>query len=204
MAIPTSEIAGLVLIGGKSERLGRPKALIELHGVPLWSRAVDSLTPFVNDILFLGGVTGFAPPSRYRRIDDDPPGIGPLGGLVAGLEQSGYKHHLLLAVDYPLVPAELLQSLCGHAGKYDAVCGMNDSFTEPLVAYYHAHCAPVIRQMLTEREVHTHRLIGRVKKLVIPKLEMLKIDPAKTAYFNVNTPSDLLEAEARLASGHHK
>lgn len=202
MAIPTDEIAGLVLIGGQSERMGHPKALVELAGVPLWKRAVASLVPFVKEVILLGDVTGFDPPTSFRQMADDPAGIGPLGGLVVGLERSGYSHYLLMAVDYPLVPAEFLQALCDRAGTFDAVCGSNDGIVEPLIAYYHASCAPVIRQMLQENDTRTHRLIGRVKNLVIPESEMLKIDPAKTAYFNVNTPSDLLEAEARLKSGY--
>lgn len=204
LTLRTRVVAGLVLIGGRSERMGRPKVLVELDGIPLWRRAVDALAPFVSDIVFLGNVTDFAPPSPFRQIVDNPSGIGPLGGLVAGLEQSGYKHHLLMAVDYPLVPPEFLRTLCDHADGYDAVCGMNGGFVEPLVGYYHAGCAPVIRQMLQEGDSRTHRLIGRVKNLVIPEAEMLKIDPSKSTYFNVNTPSDLLEAEARLRSGHHQ
>lgn len=204
MAIASREMAGLVLIGGKSERMGRPKALVELDGILLWRRAVDLLAPFVNDVLFLGSETGFTPPLPFKRIDDNPPGIGPMGGLVAGLEQSGFKHHLLLAVDYPLVPPEFLRALCDHANGYEAVCGMNGGFIEPLVGYYHADCSLVIRQMLQEGDSRTHRLIGRVKNLVISEAEMLKIDPSKSTYFNVNTPSDLLEAESRLRSGHHK
>lgn len=197
-------MAGLVLIGGRSERMGRPKVLVELDGIPLWRRAVDALAPFVRDIVFLGSVTDFAPPPPFRQIADNPSGIGPLGGLVAGLEQSGFRHHLLLAVDYPLVPPEFLRAIRDRAEGYEAVCGMNGGFVEPLVGYYHAECAPVIRQMLLEGDSRTHRLIGRVKNLVISEAEMLKIDPSKSAYFNVNTPSDLLEAETRLRSGYHK
>lgn len=204
MGIASRDIAGLILIGGRSERMGQAKALVELAGIPLWRRAVESLAPFVSDIVFLGSVTDFMPPPPFRQIADNPSGIGPLGGLVAGLEHSRFEHHLLLAVDYPLVSPVFLQSLCDRAEGYEAVCGMNGEFVEPLVGYFHAECAPVIRRMLHEGELRTHRLIDRVKNLVISEAEMLKIDPSKSTYFNVNTPSDLLEAETRLRSGHHK
>lgn len=203
-ALGSHETVGLVLIGGRSERMGRPKALIELGGVPLWRRAVDSLAPHADNVIFLGNVPGFEPPPSYRLINDDPPGIGPLGGIVAGLEGSGYQHHLLLAVDYPLVSPEFLRALRDRGGEFETVCGMQGGFVEPLLGYYHADCAPVIRRMLQEGDSRTHRLIGRVKNLVITEVEMLKIDPSKMTYFNVNTPSDLLEAEMRLRSGHHK
>jgi molybdopterin-guanine dinucleotide biosynthesis protein A len=81
---------------------------------------------------------------------------------------------------------------------------MNAGFIEPLVGSYNANCALVIRRMLSEGELRPHKLIGKVKNLVIPEAEMLKIDPSKMTYFNVNTPLDLLEAETRLKSGHNQ
>lgn len=202
MAIAKREIAGLILIGGKSTRMGRPKALVELAGIPLWLRAVESLTPHVNEVLFLGHVPGFIAPPEYRQVYDNPSDVGPLGGLLAGLDISGYEHHLLVAVDYPLVRFSFLEGLGARIGSLLAICGQTSEFVDPLVAYYHKDCAPVIRTMLAEGETRTHRLFGRVSSFVIPPAEMLKIDPAKWCLFNVNTPLDLIEAESRLRSGY--
>ncbi len=204
MAISRDNTAGLILIGGKSERMGHPKALIELCGGPLWRRAADILTPHVDRVFYLGAVPGFMIPKDQRVILDDPPGIGPLGGLVAGIEQSGYQHHLLIAVDYPLVPAAFLQALIEQSDSFMAVCGQGSDFLEPLVAYYHRDCAPVIRQMIAQGEIRTHKLYDRVPCHIMGPAELLKIDPAKWAHFNVNTPADLREAESRLRAGYPK
>jgi len=202
MAISRDKTAGLILIGGKSERMGRPKALIELCGGRLWQRAGEILTPHVDAIFYLGSVAGFDPPQDQRVIMDDPPGIGPLGGLVAGLERSGYQHHLLIAVDYPLVPAAFLQTLVEQSESFMAVCGQSGAYLEPLVAYYHRDCAPVIRQMIAQGEIRTHQLYDRVRSHILTPAQMRKIDPAKWAHFNVNTPADLREAELRLRAGY--
>lgn len=204
MAISRDNTAGLVLIGGKSERMGHPKALIELCGRPLWQRVADILTPYVDKVFYLGAVSGFVPTKDWQVILDDPLGIGPLGGLVAGLEQSGHQHHLLIAVDYPLVPAAFLQALVEQSDSFMAVCGQSAVFLEPLVAYYHRDCAPVIRQMIAQGEIRTHRIYDRVPSHVMGPAELLKIDPAKWAHFNVNTPADLREAELRLRAGYPK
>jgi molybdopterin-guanine dinucleotide biosynthesis protein A len=204
MGIPKSEIAGLILIGGKSERMGEPKAIVSLAGRPMWEHAMSALTPYVSEILFLGSIVGFKPSPGGREIMDDPAGIGPLGGIVAGLEQSGYEHHLLLAVDYPLVPASFLTEVLRQAIQRSAVCGESSGILEPLVGYYHRNCATVMRQMIAEGEFRAHRLFPRVPSYVIRAAEMLKIDPAKWAHFNVNTPADLREAESRLRAGYPK
>lgn len=204
MGIPKAEIAGLVLIGGKSERMGRPKALIEFAGEPLWQRAVGCLSPFVSDVILLGSVPGFVAPAGLRQLEDDPPEVGPLGGLVSGLEKSSFQHHLLLAVDYPLVPARFWHEVMRHADSHQAVCGESAYFVEPLVGYYHKDCAPVIREMLGKGELRAHRVYDRVPSYVIPPAEMMKIDPAKWTHFNVNTPADLREAESRIRAGYPK
>ncbi len=202
MAIPKTDIAGLILIGGESTRMGRPKALVELGGIPLWRRAVETLRPRVSYILLIGDVPGFSPPSDCRQVSDARRGQGPLGGLLAGLVESGVEHNLLLGVDYPLVRGEFIDLLLGFTDSSLAVCGKTSEALEPLVAYYHRDCMAAIRTMLAEGETHAFRLFDRVPSSVIPASEMAKIDPAKWFHFNVNTPADLSEAESRLLSGY--
>jgi molybdopterin-guanine dinucleotide biosynthesis protein A len=202
MGIRRVDIAGLILIGGKSERMGQPKALIELAREPLWLHSCKLLRPFVNEVFLVGSIPGFEPPASIRLLTDSPPGFGPLGGIATGLERSGYPHHLLVAVDYPLIRPDLLTGLLAHSESHWAVCTRSAAFLEPLVAYYRTDCAPVARQMLAAGEVRTHRLFERVPSFVMDDRELAKIDPPKWSHFNVNTPSDLLEAEARLGSGY--
>lgn len=202
MTIATSDIAGLVLIGGQSTRMGRPKALVELAGIPLWQCAINSLAPHVNEVLMVGHVPRLSPPTWLRIVDDAFPNVGPLGGLVAGLEESGYEHHILLAVDYPLVRRGFFERLRERTDSVLAVCGQTDEALEPLVGYYHRNCAVTIRTMLGEGETRTFRLFKRVRSNVISTDEIAKIDPAKWSHFNVNTPADLIEAESRLRSGY--
>jgi molybdopterin-guanine dinucleotide biosynthesis protein A len=202
MAPSPSETAGLILIGGQSARMGTPKALALLAGEPLWQHVARALTPLVDVLLFLGQIEGFLPPAPARVIRDNPSGIGPLGGMVAGLEQSGHRHHLLVAVDYPLVRPALLSAILANADLAKAVCGAVGGMVEALIGYYHVDCAPAIRQMLAEGETRTHQLLQRVDGLVLADDEIAKIDPAKWSHFNVNTPSDLREAERRLRAGY--
>lgn len=202
MAIEQRDIAGLILIGGHSKRMGSPKAFAAFAGIPLWQHAVNSLTPHVNETFLLGNVPDHSLTPHCRKLEDAVTDMGPLGGLLAGLEHSGYMHHLLLAVDYPLVSPRLLERLKSPPKSCLAVCGHTSESVEPLVAYYHRDCAPAIRSMLDEGETRCHRLLERVLSNVIDSDEIAKIDPANWSYFNVNTPADLIEAETRLRSGY--
>lgn len=181
--------------------MGRPKCLVELDGITLCKRAVTAVTELCHETFLVGTAPGFEPIGP-RTIPDNPPGKGPLGGIVSGIEKSGHNHHLVLAVDYPLVRRELLQALLEHADGFDAVCTRSSDFLEPLVAYYHARCAPVIRQMLAEGEVRTHRLFERVPSFILDDATMQKVDPARWSQFNVNSPADLKRAEEMLRLGY--
>ena len=194
MAIVKSELAGLILVGGKSERMGCDKATLRLAGTPLWEIAVSTLQPFVDRVILVDSARSSTFPASYHVLYDDPPGLGPLGGLVTGLEQSGYLHHLLVAVDYPLVQPALLQLLLDRATGHWAVCGRSALFLEPMIGYYNAACAPVIRRMLAKNENRTHKLLERVPAVVIDSDDYDKADPQRLSQTNVNTPADLERA----------
>lgn len=79
-------MAGAVLCGGRSERMGRDKAFIEIDGVPMVRRVAAALrgagaTPVVT----VGGDAGRLRSLGFITVDDDEPGAGPLGGIVSAL-----------------------------------------------------------------------------------------------------------------------
>ena len=194
MTIPRSELAGLILVGGKSARMGSDKATLQLAGIPLWKIANSILEPLVDSVIFIDADSPSQIPDTCRILQDNPPGYGPLGGLATGLEQSGYRHHLLMAVDYPLVQTSVQRLLLERAAKVWAVCGRSPSFLEPLLAYYNAACAPVIRGMIAEGEVRTHMLFERVPSVILDAKEYDAVDPRRLSQINVNTPEDLQRA----------
>ena len=82
-------------------------------------------------------------------VADEVPGCGPLGGIVAALEQSEWEWNLFLPVDVPLVPAVALRELMGLA---DAGCVAVLTETEgrvnPLCGVYARRALPVLREEL--------------------------------------------------------
>jgi molybdopterin-guanine dinucleotide biosynthesis protein A len=196
MPIIKNEVAGVILIGGQSVRMGTDKATRRIAGTPLWEIAERTLQPLTDRVLFVGAAQTLGDAIPRRVIDDDPPGLGPLGGIVTGLEKSGYTHHLVLAVDYPLVQQALLRLLLERAEGVWAVCGRSPEYMEPLLAYYHAACTPVIRRMLAEGERQTYRLYERVPSVILREAEYDEADPERLSQINVNTPADLERATA--------
>lgn len=181
--------------------MGRAKAMVELAGVPLWRHVHSTLAAFVHEVICVGTVSGFDP-SPLRLLADDPTDSGPLGGILSALEKSRFRHHLVVAVDYPLVRSAWLDMLLSQSEGVSAVCGRSAGFLEPLVGYYHAECAPVIQAMLARGDGRAHGLFELVASRVISDEEYNSVDPARWSQFNVNTPDNLARAEVMLKEGY--
>jgi len=101
-----SDVGGYVLAGGKSSRMGKDKALLELGGKPLALRAVTKLQRVCADVQILSArpeLEVFAP-----LVRDIHEGCGPMGGLEAALGHSRHDWNLFLPVDMPFLPTAFL------------------------------------------------------------------------------------------------
>jgi molybdopterin-guanine dinucleotide biosynthesis protein A len=101
-------VGGYVLAGGKSSRMGRDKALLELAGKPLVLHAVTKLRRLCDEVSILGNnpeLEAYAPLVRDLRD-----GCGPMAGIEAALRNSQHDWNLILPVDVPFLPTLLLDN----------------------------------------------------------------------------------------------
>src|ERR1700733_13154641 len=137
--------AGFVLAGGQSTRMGQDKALLMLGGEPLVKRALSKLKQVCAEVAVAGGTEAL---QRFGHvISDKNPGCGPLGGIVAALEQSSFEWNLFLPVDAPFVPVSALKALLVMAGGSPSVCVMArvEGLTQPLCAVYSRRALGVLQ-----------------------------------------------------------
>jgi molybdopterin-guanine dinucleotide biosynthesis protein A len=166
MALP--DIGGYVLAGGKSSRMGRDKALLELAGKPLVFHAVSKLWRICEDVHILSSrveLEAFAPLVRDLHGE-----CGPLGGLEAALEHSRHEWSLFMPVDMPFLPAAFLEDWTKAAIEgHDTRVAMFtvDGVPQPLFCLLHEDVAPFVREAIG---------LGQYK--VFPALEAAGIELA--------------------------
>ncbi|MFC3092936.1 molybdenum cofactor guanylyltransferase [Alteromonas sediminis] len=111
---------GVILAGGKSERMGRDKATMQWQGESWLSHMASLLkTAGAKEVIVCGRE---APP--YVFLPDIYPNAGPLGGIHAALRYSLSVHQLpllIVPVDIPSATAEDLVTLVQHSNKAEAV-----------------------------------------------------------------------------------
>lgn len=102
-----SQIAGIVLAGGRSSRMGRNKALLEFKGRPLVRHMMDTMREAGLENIFVSGSL-----DGYPCIPDESPFTGPAQGIRGVLQKiSGYKGYLFVPVDMPLLSSRVLKFL---------------------------------------------------------------------------------------------
>lgn len=110
-------LPALLLTGGASRRMGRPKALLQVGGRTLAERSADVLTAVCGPVVEVGPAS-----TGLRCVREEPPGTGPLAAFVAGsaaIESPGPV--IVVACDLPALDAGVLRRLATHPGDASLV-----------------------------------------------------------------------------------
>jgi molybdopterin-guanine dinucleotide biosynthesis protein A len=181
---------GVVLAGGRSSRMGRDKALMELDGRSLLDRALDVLDPHVQELLVIGD------PERYGHVGpfvfaDDIPGTGPLGGIITAMRYSSNDKLLVLACDMPGVNGALFERLkAGLAPAAAAFVPACDGEVQPLAAAYHRRCQGRFESLVAQGRWKVREALAEVDALYIQICPGEDGWPADL-FRNINAPTDL-------------
>lgn len=203
---PVRGIAGYVLAGGESSRMGRDKALLEIGGVRLVERAVRLMAQVATSVTVIGHPRAFRD-FHLQVIADDLPGAGPLGGIATALRASEASWTLIVACDLPYLTRTWLEFLTERAlqldEKADAVLPINDRGAEPLCAMYHKRCESAIWLALDRGTRKVTDGLAGLHVAHIEPAEWKAFDSDGLLFKNMNTPQDYEEAKRRL-EGHEQ
>jgi molybdenum cofactor guanylyltransferase len=201
-----ASIAGFILAGGESSRMGVDKGLLEIAGEPMIVRTVRLVESIVGAAAVVVGT-----PEKYgalglRSIADDWPGCGPLGGIATALRSSQVDWNLIVACDLPYLTRGWLEYLLQRArdSAEEAVVPMNltpanKRGAEPLCAVYHKGCEPTLRRALERGVRKVTDGLAELRVEVIEPKEWKGFDSDRLLFKNVNTPADYEQAKRKFA-----
>ncbi len=185
-------LAGVVLCGGRSTRMGRDKALLDIAGRPLVLRVADRIGRACHPVLLAPGRRGLGGLGHgLVEVADAEPDAGPLGGLVAALEASPHRLMAAVAVDLPFASPAVLALLASSCGDADAAVPRTDRGLEPLHAVYARTAVPALRRALSERRMAVHAALADLRVIEVPPSRWREGDPEGRFAVNVNGPEDL-------------
>lgn len=193
----TAPFTGIVLAGGRSTRMGRDKASIDLGGRTLLARAVEIIRR-------AGGTPVVVSPPRpdldrlgVRLLDDE--GMGPLQALRMGLG-AAEGPAFALACDLPLLPPEVVSFLVEGLSSSQAVVPRALGKLQVLAAAYGEMTVAAFDAALAAGETSVHGAVAALSPRVV-ELEELAAWGDERMFLNVNTPDDLRRAAELLPAG---
>lgn len=184
------DITGIILVGGKSRRMGQDKALLDVQGKTLFERALEPFQASFAQLLLIGDR-----PERFVQygvpvLPDLFPGSS-LGGLYTGLYHAATEYVFVTSCDLPFPNREILRSVCCLKDGYDAVVPCSASGSEPLFACYRKSCLAPMRDLLEQGMFSILSLYPKVLTKFVPYPDLQIFDLAGNAFLNLNTPDDI-------------
>lgn len=180
-------LTGLVLAGGASRRMGADKALLIQGGVPLVVRAARLLAPICDRVLVASGPRPLG--RGLEEIPDALPGVGPLGGLLAGLERASAPLVAVLAVDLPAADPAVLVRLAAAWDGEAAVVPVVQGRPQPLHAVWATEAAGQLRAYLERGGRRVQEAVTELGARLADEAVWGPADPGFAR--NLNRPGDL-------------
>lgn len=193
-------VGAVVLAGGRSTRMGYPKAWLPFGHETMLQRVVRLLHPVASPIVVVLAPQQQPPrlPPEVRLVHDPQEGQGPLLGLRAGLEaiSSSVEAAFVTSCDVPLLVPAIVPLLASRLEAADAVAPFEGGKAHPLVAIYRVRILPVLDALWTKGGRRPLELLQHVRTAWVPVEELRVADPELATFRNLNRPADYLAALA--------
>ncbi len=198
-------IAGIVLCGGKSRRMGLSKALLPFGKETMLQRVVRIMSEVTKPIAVVKADNQSLPvlPDDILITQDRSPGQGPLEGIRMGLaavEQFPEKDApvtqaaYVTSCDVPLLQPAWVSAVADRLGDADAAVVVEDGFRHPLAAVYRTSLIPVIDSLLDADKRRPLFLFDLIDTVTVSTQDLLGADPHLSSLININEPDDYLAA----------
>lgn len=192
-----NDITGIVLVGGKSRRMGQDKAFLKVGGIPIFERVLELFRESFQQIALIGDRAERFAGYGLPVLPDIYPGSS-LGGLYTGLYHASTPYVFVASCDLPFPNPEVLRYLCSLRHGFDAVVLTTDKGYEPLFALYSKACLGPIKALLDSGDFCAYAYYPRIAVRYVPYEELAHLDLKGTAFLNVNTPEEFAKTGGDL------
>jgi len=181
------KMTAIILAGGKSTRMGRDKASLEIDGVRMVDVVSNKLNPYFDELVISCAVDNIINVRGAITVVDREKEKGPLMGIYSALRTSSNSINFVTACDMPEVSIPLITKLISELSDYDiATPSFGNSFYEPMCSVYRKKIIRDIEGLLRESRRNVSSLFD------VCKTNIVRLDPDVYGVRNINT-SDQFE-----------
>ncbi len=210
-------VGGIVLCGGQSRRMGRPKAWLPFGAELLLPRVVRLLREVVEPVVVVAAPDQDVPalPAEVQIVRDEEKGRGPLEGLAAGLHALSHpsprsprsppspscrvvEAAYVSSCDVPFLRPAFVHRMIELLGDHAIAVPKVGEFHHPLAAVYRLAVLDKVEELLQSNRLRPFFLFEAVPTRIVEPHELADVDAEFQSLRNLNTPEDY---EAALRGG---
>lgn len=168
-------IAGVVLAGGQSKRMGQDKSLLKIQGKTLLEHTSNILSiSGIQNIYISAGITA------NNGILDIYPNKGPIGGILSCLlSLKEYSYVLFIPVDMPLLTKKIIQELI-NTNQQSLIHFEN--YNLPLMIKNNENIRKILENQIKSEQLSIHKLMQKLDT------HILKTKHKQESFMNTNSP----------------
>lgn len=189
-------VSAIILAGGKSSRMGQPKALLPFDGEPLLVHNVRTLQKQFAEIVVVAAPSQELPVLPVTLVRDEIAYQGPVGGILYGLQAASHEVCFVTSCDAPFLNLRLIDYFLSLIDHYDVVVPFWEERLQPLHAVYRRSVEPLLQEQLQRGELRPVSLYKKVRTYEVPEEDTRRFDPEGLSFRNINRPEDYQEALA--------
>jgi molybdopterin-guanine dinucleotide biosynthesis protein A len=193
-----SPFGGIVLCGGRSTRMGRPKHLLPFGPETLLQRVVRRMQEVVSPVVVVAAADQELPslPEDVLVGRDDVEGRGPLGGLAKGLAlmSSHRPAAFVSSCDAPFLEPAFIRRMLAELGEHDLAIPREASYYHPLAAVYRVSLEKSVRELIAANRLRPFFLIESCQAKIVDVEDLRDVDPQLATLRNTNHPEDYEQA----------
>ena len=203
-------MSAILLAGGKSTRMGRDKAFLELGQNQFVYRIARELLRVSDDLMVVIGRKEKSQfqqkfdelrfeghdPSHIRILNDEFEFENPLAGILTGFENARHSVSAVVACDMPLISGNVIKSLRRNVDGFDcAVPIWEDYNIEPLCGVYSIRSSlDAAHLAIQDGKIGPKHMVSYLQKVsYVPVSSLRLLDPNLESLRNINYPREYEE-----------
>ncbi len=195
-APPVLNADALVLAGGRSRRMGTPKASLPINGVAMIESVLRVVEPIFRRTLVVARPDIALPSLEAEVVFDQFPDRGPLAGLISGLQATTARWCFVTGCDMPFLDSEVIRLMAGQLESAEVVAVRVSGRVQPLHAFYRRDCLGRGESLLREGVTSLMALHVRCQVKVFDEDECPGGSRLRRSLWDLDTPEEYAAALA--------
>jgi molybdopterin-guanine dinucleotide biosynthesis protein A len=194
-------MTGVILAGGEGKRLGRDKTEIVLaREESVIENIISKLSTSFEELLMVTSqkkYTHYAHHFAHLKVKihtDIFDARGAIAGVHSGLHHASHQYSFFVGCDMPFLNLSLIDYFKQVADGNDVVVAQCEAGYEPLHAMYSKSCIPYLTKLIHNNNLRIYDFYPDVRSRIVRDDEVLRYDPERLSFFNINTRQALHEA----------